>query len=462
MAARCTGEAAEDLKQTCREILGEKLDALEGKGQGGFHDLTQREMAALRILFGTYPEMGAFLGLKASGSLNCAFKQRGIGGKRECYDMLGLDVPAVDSSLHKRPRKAPAVDPDTGLESDIAQRLHRMLKGQNKQYTLKQLSERLDRSEATIRAGLDEIAQAGIVVRVDENDASPSASVLTTATPVVSDYDLPGHDMSTVLLGAISDTHLESLCCARGELEWAYDWFVREGVTAVLHAGDLSDGPGSKGFDGHDLEVLPELQTQWACAKYILDQYPQRDGVKTYFIESSKSHAGWCFKHTGFSIGDAISRGFVYPSLGPFGEGRQWVAGRDDMVYLGADEENVWVGPEYRTKITLHHPDGGSAYASSYQPQKWVESLAGGSKPHLAILGHYHKSNYFRPRDVHVVCPGCLCWQTPFMRRKRLAAEVAAWLIELQIDTGGSIHELRIMPHPFYPPEQAKRVRVDL
>jgi len=193
------------------------------------------------------------------------------------------------------------------------------------------------------------------------------------------------------------------------------------------------------------------------CGRFIIDEYPRRRGITTYFVESSKSHAGWEFARSGRNMGQAVSDGFLFRRHGMPGDEGEWIPGRDDMQYLGFDEQNVWVGPEHKTKITLHHPDGGTAYAHSYQPQKWVESLAGGSKPHLAILGHYHKSNKFRPRDVHVICPGCLCWQTPFMRRKRIAAEVAAWLVELDVDSGGSIKRLRTEEVPFFPPTPEKR-----
>jgi len=463
MAAKNTGEADVALKKRCKNVLGRKLKNLAGAKMEGIYGLTDIELAAFRIYCGTWPEMAAHIGYQGvGGNLNTYWTQRGIKGKAACYKLLEEDVPAFDMSINTRRTKPEKPDPETGLEGSLAGPLHRLLKQRNRHYTLEQLSTRFDRSVATIRKSLEQIKEAGFVVHVDKGGDNASASILTTATAVISDYDLPGHNLSTVRFGAISDTHLENLSCARAELEWTYDWFLEKGVTAVLHSGDLSDGPGNKGYPGHDLEVQPGLQLQWECAKYIIDEYPRREGMKTYFIESSKSHAGWCFARTGFSMGDAVTRGFVYPSLGPVGEERLWVPGREDMVYLGADEENVWVGPEYRTKISLLHPDGGSSYAVSYQVQKWAESLEGGTKPHLALIGHYHKSNYFTPRNIHVICPGTLCWQTPFMRRKRLSAGVAAWMVEMDVADDGTIHELRPIPHAFYPPERKKTVRLDL
>lgn len=53
-----------------------------------------------------------------------------------------------------------------------------------------------------------------------------------------------------------------------------------------------------------------------------------------------------------------------------------------------------------------------SAYATSYQPQKIVESWSSGEKPHILCLGHYHKHGSFMVRGVNTLLVGCFTGNT--------------------------------------------------
>jgi len=79
--------------------------------------------------------------------------------------------------------------------------------------------------------------------------------------------------------------------------------------------------------------------------------------------------------------------------------------------------------------LRLWHPGGGTAYAISYHPQKWAESLSGGEKPHICGIGHYHKAEQLFYRNIHIFQTGTFEEQTPFMRRKKLAAMLGGWIL---------------------------------
>jgi len=81
--------------------------------------------------------------------------------------------------------------------------------------------------------------------------------------------------------------------------------------------------------------------------------------------------------------------------------------------------------------LRLFHPGGGTAYALSYHPQKWAESLSGGEKPHIALIGHYHKTEYLFYRNIHIYQGGTFQMQTPYMRRKKLSAHLGGWVVWL-------------------------------
>jgi hypothetical protein len=87
-----------------------------------------------------------------------------------------------------------------------------------------------------------------------------------------------------------------------------------------------------------------------------------------------------------------------------------------------------------RTTLVVMHPGGGSSYAYSYRPQKIVESLSGGEKPGVLIIGHYHKLSCNLIRNVWMLQAGTTMDQSVFMRKKGLEAHVGGFIVTLQQD----------------------------
>lgn len=87
---------------------------------------------------------------------------------------------------------------------------------------------------------------------------------------------------------------------------------------------------------------------------------------------------------------------------------------------------------------------------NSYQVQKFSESWQGGNKPSLALYGHYHKAGYFYPREVHSFLMGTTEDQTMWMRKKKLAAHVGGWIIEVHITEMGGVGRVKGEFFPFY------------
>ncbi len=123
-------------------------------------------------------------------------------------------------------------------------------------------------------------------------------------------------------------------------------------------------------------------------------------------------------------------------------------AGRDDWKYIGYMEQHialVHAQTGVRSVITLMHPGGGSAYAYSYKPQKIVESLAGGEKPAVLLIGHYHKLSVNSIRNVWTLQTGTSQDQTSFMRLKAIDAHVGGLMVKLTQDPKtGAISRCRV------------------
>jgi hypothetical protein len=222
---------------------------------------------------------------------------------------------------------------------------------------------------------------------------------------------------NTYSFGVASDQHLCSRYAREDVLNDLYDSFQRAGLDRVFNAGNWIDGEDEK--NRFDLEVHG-LEPQ---VKYLCDKYPKRDGLKTYAVWG-EDHEGW------YSRREAID-------VGRFTEGHMRNAGREDWIDLGFVEARVDLvnaNTGARSTLVVMHPGGGSSYAYSYRPQKIVESLSGGEKPSVLIIGHYHKLSCNIIRNVWTIQAGCTEDQTVFMRKKGLEAHVGGHLITLEQD----------------------------
>jgi predicted phosphodiesterase len=233
--------------------------------------------------------------------------------------------------------------------------------------------------------------------------------------------------------GVISDTHYGSKYASHTITNDIYDIFESRGVETVYLPGNYIDGEAS--FNKSDL-LVHGFENQ---VNYFVKYFPQRKGITTYFIDGD-DHEGWYTQKMSINVGKRVQE-------------TARAAGRNDLVYLGYMEHDVEVpakNPGAKTTIRIAHPGGGSSYAISYAMQKLIESLSGGDKPRILIAGHTHKSGYFFIRNVHTIQAGCTERQTPFMRKKRLAAHLGAWIVEITQGDDGSV--LGICPEfiPFY------------
>ena len=214
-------------------------------------------------------------------------------------------------------------------------------------------------------------------------------------------------------------------------LEAAYEEFQRRGVKEVFHAGNMIDGE----FRYNQYELHAHGAHDQAL--YVADHYPQKDGIKTYFI-TGECHEGWFQSREGIKIGWYIQK--VCED-----------AGRNDMIYIGHVEQDVVIKQKFgETRIRIMHPGGGSPYALSYPSQKMVESFQGGDKPHILILGHYHKFDFSYPREVATIIAGCVEDQTTFMRKNKIAAHVGFLICKVGMRVDGTIGRCNVEWYPFY------------
>jgi len=220
-----------------------------------------------------------------------------------------------------------------------------------------------------------------------------------------------------IRFGALGDTHLCSKYEDLDALNRLYEIYRQEGVSVVYHTGNWIDGEAR--FNASDLKVRgmdPQL-------RYFIEQYPRVDGIETRFIDGD-DHDGWYTQNFGIEVGahldDMAKRN-----------------GRTDLVYLGymeADTPIVLPDGERLVVRTLH-AGGGSSYALSHTSQKIVDGWDDDERPFILLVGHYHKAEYLpNYRGVRIIQTGTFQHQTPFMRKKRLHADIGGWIVDVSVE----------------------------
>lgn len=215
-----------------------------------------------------------------------------------------------------------------------------------------------------------------------------------------------------ILIGVSSDWHVGSSYLNEDRIAAMSQVYKSEGVVMNLIAGDLTEG--MSGRDGHIYELRHcGYKAQKNAATKLLSSF---DFCDTKII--SGNHDLWFASKA--NMGALIVEDVCQSLL--------------RCEYLGEHEGSVFLNG---ARADLWHGEDGAAYALSYRIQKIVESIEGGTKPQMIFAGHDHKALYIPSlRNIQAVASGCVQHQTPWMRRKKLAAFCGFWLVELTIREG--------------------------
>ena len=232
------------------------------------------------------------------------------------------------------------------------------------------------------------------------------------------------HGKIEFCIGLIGDTHIGSKHSDYGILNDIYDRFKKAGIAAAYHFGDITEGYGRRKGQSYECELHGADEQVGGVVK----RYPRIQGVTTHFITGD--HDGWHYDSAGVDVGRAIAK---Y---------------RKDLNYLGAFQAQVQLAP--KTSLMLMHPATGTAYAISYKPQKIIESLAGGDKPNILGIGHFHKMEYLFYRNIHCFQTGTTERQTPWMKRMNISAHIGAWIVRVNLRKDGTVDRLRMEALTYY------------
>ena len=321
------------------------------------------------------------------------------------------------------------VSVSTPVESVLSERIHSWLMRHKKTVTIDDISNHFDISIGRARAAVKELQDAKKSISVSDDAKISHEPDLQPSEPTR--IDIRKFKGKTIRFGLTSDEHLGSKYHRDDVLNALFDIWESQGITDVYECGNMIDGEAR--FNKHDL-LVHGMQNQ---VDFFVQNWPKRDGIKTHFI-TGDDHEGWYVQREGVNIGEFIQMCAEK-------------AGRTDLEFLGHMEHDIIItAKQGEARLRLVHAGGGSAYATSYSVQKIVESLTGGTKPSVMLVGHYHKAEYSYVRNVHVVQAGTSEDQTPFMRKLKLQAHVGGWTVSFTVDDYGNVHEFTPQFHPFY------------
>ena len=226
--------------------------------------------------------------------------------------------------------------------------------------------------------------------------------------------------------GLISDTHFGSKFQQLTYLHEFYEKCKKAEVDFVIHAGDATEGDGSL-YRGQRFEMF--LHGFSEQRDYFCEFYPKFD-IETYVVAGNHDESFMRSANVDV-LGEISSR-------------------RTDINYLGRRGAYLNI-TKNKIKMYIHHPDGGTAYAISYKPQKFIENFSSENKPQVYFIGHYHTAGQFFLRNVHCFLTGCFQSQTPYLRGKGLMPEVCGWIVDYDVATDGwSLEVVNTTIVPFY------------
>ncbi len=295
--------------------------------------------------------------------------------------------------------------------------------------TIEEVCDRFNVPPKKIREFIIELQDNHHVVDVVDDKISLGKDIAPNYKPVVVDFNK--YKETEVPFGFVADNHIGSKYERLDVLNDLYDRFQEAGVTTVYQGGNIIDGEAR--FNKFDIYVHG-VNDQ---VKNLIEKYPQRKGITTRFV-TGDDHEGWYVQREHINIGEVI-------------ESMANAVGRQDLHHLGYMERDIALRQGNKESIIrVIHAGGGSSYALSYSSQKYAESLQGGEKPSIVLVGHFHKFDYSYPREIYMIQGGCTEDQTPFMRKRKLQAMVGGVILWVKQAENGVIRSVKVEWIPYY------------
>lgn len=237
-------------------------------------------------------------------------------------------------------------------------------------------------------------------------------------------YSFKTNKNREIKFAIISDTRIGSKSQQLSILNDIYSNAKELDIKHIIHCGNISEGLYPVNTKYANTLFLDDTLRQ---TQYIIDNYPQVDGIKTYFITGVKDETH--LKTNKINIGKRISDM------------------REDMIYLG---ENTCTINIEKIKMLVLNLNLGKTYTSSYRPQQIINSFRSEDKPDILLYGGLLQMEKFSHRDVQCITIPSVTATTQEMIQKRYSNTIGVWYLTVKINDKGYLESISAVTAPYY------------
>ena len=164
-----------------------------------------------------------------------------------------------------------------------------------------------------------------------------------------------------------------------------------------------------------------------AQAKYVIENYPYIEGMKTYFITGKKDQTH--LTKNKVDIGNQIAKG------------------RDDMIYIGNSRCTIYVD---NVELLILNRKQRKTYTQSYRSQKLIDAMRSEDKPDFLLYGGLLQAEKFPYREVKVLSVPSVCATTWEMEDNEQANTIGGWFMDIRTDKRGNFKSYHTIDDIYY------------
>ncbi len=237
-------------------------------------------------------------------------------------------------------------------------------------------------------------------------------------------YNFATDELNEFKFIAIADTRLGSKSQQLSILNDIYLKGHENGYDKVLLCGNISAGLYPLTDIYAETNFVDDTLGQ---IDYIVNHYPQIDGMKTYFITGAIDDKH--LKQTKINIGKRISES------------------RSDMIYLGENSCDVIIDKAIMRILACKV---GKTYTVSYRPQQQIDSFRSEDKPDILLYGGLLQMDKLTYRGVKSLSIPSVCATSKEMTEKRYSNTIGAWYITVRTNKKGELESINAIASPYY------------
>ncbi len=237
-------------------------------------------------------------------------------------------------------------------------------------------------------------------------------------------YQFQTDDSNEFKFIAIADTRLGSKYGQLSILNDIYQKGYEMGYNNVIHCGNISAGLYPLSDEYAETNFADDTLEQ---IDYIVENYPQIEGMKTYFITGQFDDKH--LKKRKINIGKRIAEL------------------REDLIYLGRTSCDITID---KTIMQVMSSKLSKPYTVSYRAQQQIDSYRSEDKPDIILYSGNLQMDKFTYRNVHCLSIPSVCATTKEMNDKRYSNTIGAWYITVRTNQKGQLESFRAMSSPYY------------